>query len=288
MEALLLIIKTFGIQITLSLLVGFMAVLLIFYVISILSGRNFGFEIGPFKLNTKRNFDHNGKLEKISTLLKFENQKETENSLLNTLVDGIKTRTREKDVVEFQQTVINQMRCAEDFNVQIKSMMTSAYANLLRSKDGTMDVRQHRDYKFYQVLVSSILDELKRNTLKESVKSIDINALSTTDFEQFVEQKTDVMITLMIEYLDLMYQNTNIVSRDEVHKENESLSPKIKELYRTMYYNIKSIILEDVKYMQELDDQMDSEFNNIKNQINKNCVVCKVNTLLMEDNQEAK
>lgn len=288
MEALLLIIKTFGIQITLSVLGGLLLILLIFYIISVISGRNFGFEIGPIKLNTKRNANSDGKVERIKTLLKFENQKENENSLLDTLVTGIKNRTREKDIIEFQQTVINQMRCAEDFNIQIKSIMTTAYANLLKSKDDTMDVRQHRDYKFYQVLVSSILDELKRNTLKESVKSIDINALSSHDFDQFVEQKTDVMITLMIEYLDLMYQNTNLVSRDEVHKENEALSPKIKEAYRNMYYNIKSIIAEDTKYMQEIEEQMDNDFINIKNQINKNCVIGKVNTLLMEEKQEKK
>lgn len=247
MEIISAILKLLGPQAILFILGGLVLTVLIMYLISAITGKNFGIELGPIKLNTKKsNVD---KLDKIKTLLQFENQRDTENSLLDTLISAIKCRTRDKDIVEFQQTVINQMRCAEDFNIQIKSVMTESYASLLKSKDSTIDVRHHRDYKFYQVLVSSILDELKRNTLKESVKSIDIIALTTNEFQQFVEQKTTVMITLMIEYLDLMYQNNNLVSRDELHVVNESLAPKLKELYRSLYYSIKSIIDEDNRYM---------------------------------------
>jgi hypothetical protein len=288
MEALILFVKTFGIQVSIGLFAGCLLVILIIYIISAITGRNFGFELGPVKINTKKNGNGESKIDKIKTLLKFENNKDNENSLLDTMVSAIKSRTREKDIIEFQQTVINQMRCAEDFNIQIKSLMTGSYANLLKAKDSTIDVRQHRDYKFYQVLVSSILDELKRNTLKESIKSIDIIALSPQEFEQFAEQKINVMITLMIEYLDLMYQNTSLVSRDEVHKENENLSTKIKELYRTMYHNIRSIIADDNKYMIDIDNKMNTDVTNIKNQLSKGCVVDKINSLLEEKPEEKK
>jgi len=287
METILLFLKTFGPQVTISLLVGILLMFLIIYIISAITGRNFGFELGPFKINTRWNNNEN-RIDKIKTLLNFENNKDTENSLLDTMVSIIKSKTREKDIIEFQQTVVNQMRCAEDFNIQIKSKITEAYINLLKTKEPTIDVRQHRDYKFYQVLVSSILDELKRNTLKESINSIDIIALSTQDFNQFVEQKTDVMITLMIEYLDLMYQTTSLVSREEVHKENENIATKLKELYRNMYYTIRNIIADDNRYIDEIDNQINNDISNIKQQINKGCVIVKVNKLLEEKSKEKK
>lgn len=286
MEALLLFVKTFGPVATGGFLGLALLAFLIIYIVSVVTGRNFGFELGPFKLNTRKNCNGDTKIEKIKTLLKFDNNKENENSLLDTMVTAIKTKTRIKDIVEFQQTIINQMTCAEDFNIQIKSLMTESYACLLKSKDSSIDVRQHRDYKFYQVLVSSILDELKRNTLKESLRSMDIISLSSQDFEQFVDQKVNVMITLMIEYLDLMYQNSSIVSRDEVHKENENLSGKLKEAYRAMYYKIKNIIVEDTRYMEEIDTQMKNDVDNLKNQMNKNCVINKIGALLEEKTEK--
>lgn len=287
MEALILFVKTFGIEITGAIIGGGLIVFLMIYIISAITGRNFGLEIGSFKLNTRRNANGNdSRIEKIKVLLNFDNDKDNENSILDTLVNAIKNKTREKDIVEFQQTVINQMSCAEDFNIQIKALMTSSYADLMRQKDSTIDVRQHRDYKFYQVLVSSVLDELKRNTLKESIKSIDIISLSPQEFEQFVDQKVNVMITLMIEYLDLMYQNTNLVSRDEVHKENELLSVKIKESYRNLYYKIKNIMIEDNKYIEEINQSMNDDVANMKVQLGKNCVVNQIGALVKEPQEK--
>lgn len=286
MEALLIFIKTFGPMATGGFLgIGLLA-LLIIYIISAATGRNFGFELGPFKLNTRKN--GSDKVEKIKTMLKFDSRRDTENSLLDTLVGAIKNKTRDKDVIEFQQTVINQMSCAEDFNIQIKSIMTETYAKLMKAKDATIDVRHHRDYKFYQVLVSSILDELKRNTLKDSIKSIDIIALSPQEFEQFADQKINVMIAQIDQYLELMYQTNSIVSWDDVHKENELILPRIKELYRALYYKIKNIVLEDSKSMQEIDKQMNNDVTSIKNQISKSCVISKIETILEEPTPEKK
>jgi hypothetical protein len=287
MEALLIFIKTFGPMATGGFLGIGLLTLLIVYIISAVTGRNFGFELGPFKLNTHKN-GSGDKVEKIKTMLNFDSRRDTENSLLDTLVDAIKNKTRDKDVIEFQQTVINQMSCAEDFNIQIKSIMTDTYAKLMKAKDGALDVRHHRDYKFYQVLVSSILDELKRNTLKDSIKSIDIIALSPQEFEQFSEQKINVMIAQIDQYLELMYQTNSIVSWDDVHKENENILPKIRELYRTLYYKIKNIVLEDSKSMQEIDEQMNNDVTNIKNQISKGCVISKIETILEEPTPEKK
>jgi hypothetical protein len=289
METLSLFLHSFGPKTTILLIFGCLFSFFVIYIITAITGRNFGFDIGPLKINTKRvDGSDNTKLEKIKTLLKFENNTETENSLLDSMVNAIKTKTREKDVVELQQTIINQMRCAEDFNIQIKSLMTRSYANLLKEKDSTVDVRQHRDYKFYQVLVSTILDELKRNTLKESINSIEIDLLSAQEFDQFVEQKSSVMITLMIEYLDLMYQNNSIVSRDELYKQNQNLTKDITEAYRKMYSNIKSIIIEDKNYIKEINSQLDDNVIYIKNQINKNCIAIKIDTLLEENSEKKK
>ncbi len=287
MEALITILKTFGPQVTIGILTVVLLVFLTIYIISAITGRNFGIELGPFKLNTRKN-GNGDKVEKIKTMLKFDSRRDTENSLLDTLVGAIKNKTRDKDVIEFQQTVINQMSCAEDFNIQIKSIMTDTYAKLMKIKDTTLDVRHHRDYKFYQVLVSSILDELKRNTLKDSIKSIDIIALSPQEFEQFAEQKINVMIAQIDQYLELMYQTNSIVSWDDVHKENESILPKIRELYRSLYYKIKNIVLEDSKCMQEIDEQMNNDVTNIKNQISKSCVISKIETILEEPTPEKK
>jgi hypothetical protein len=207
---------------------------------------------------------------------------------MDILVDAVKSKTRKKDIVEFQQTIINQMSKAEDYNIQIKSIMTSSYANLMLERDPKCEARQHRDYKFYQVLVSSILDELKRNTLKDSIKSVDVTTLSQSDFDAFVEQKSDVIITLMIDYLDLMYNNTGVVSRDDLHKLNLSISKDIKEIFRKMYHSIKSIIVEDKKYIQEIDNDLVSDVHHIKSQLQTNCPMNKIKSILDETNKEEK
>jgi len=286
MNELLLILKLFTPQMALGIVGAILLLILIIYIISSITGKNFGFELGPIKINTKKN-GKESPIEKIKTLLAFDISKENKDSLIDSICNVIRTKTREKDIIEFQQTVINQMTCAEDFNIQIKMLITESYAKLMKSKDETQYVRHSRDYKYYQILVSSILDELKRNTLRESIKSLDIAELSQLDFEQFVDQKINVMISQIDQYLELMYQNTSLVSWDEVHTENELISPKIRDLYRTLYTKIKTVAIEDSKNIQGISEQINNDVDKFKNQMNGDDVVKKIE-IILEDNDNNK
>ena len=291
MEAILIILKTFGPQITLGIVGVGVVLFFLIYIVSAVTGKNFGFELGPFKINTRKNgkgSDNESHIDKIKTLLKFDNSRDNENSLIESICDIIKSKTREKDIIEFQQTVINQMTCAEDFNIQIKMILTDVYAKLMKEKDETIEVRHSKDYKYYQILVSSILDELKRNTLRESIRSIDLSILTTLEFEQFADQKISVMISQIDQYLELMYQNTSLVSWDDVHNKNETIAPQIRDLYRILYSNIKIIAIENAKDIKEISTQMEGQVEQVKSQIEKGCVITKLQSIIEEKEENNK
>jgi hypothetical protein len=283
METLSQIIALLGMKGIIIIAVSVLVVLLIIYLISLKTGKGINIELGPIKLHTssKKVRGDETRIGQIKTILEFERRNEAESSLLDTLVDFTKSKTREKDIIELQTTVINQMNYAEDFNIQIKSLMTQTYANLLKSKCPEIESKQHRDYKYYQVLVTSILDEVKRNVLRQSLKGMDIATISTQDFESFISQKSDVMITLIVDYIDLMYQST-IVTNDEVRNENVKLTRPIKEAYRTLYYNIRNIIMDDKKAIEKIDNDLNANVHNIKNQFSKGCVANKIEDVITE------
>jgi len=273
MDALLLLAKKH--TLTISLVgagVALLATLLI-YIISIFTNKSLNLNIGPLKLSTG-----NGKkklteeenyyidaIKRIEGLLTFYNRENYKSqTLVDSIVDESIEKTEEKDKIKFKETVTRQMIQAEEMNVEIKVLLTEKYADLLRKKlDDNSDVKQHRDYRFYQVIISSILDELKRSTLKQSIQNTDIIILSDLEFDTFVDQKASVMITIIIEYLDFMYNTTSVISRDDVHTENEKIKPEIKSILKELFKRIKQIIIEDKELIQRINEKMNSNIDKI-------------------------
>ena len=282
METISLIVHALGVKAAIATGGGLLILFLVLFFVYMGKGKNPSLEIGPFKFSAKpkASFD-NTRIGQIKTILEFEKRNQIESSLLDTLVDFTRSKTREKDIIELQTTVINQMAYAEDFNIQIKSLLTQAYANLLKAKNPTIEAKQHRDYKYYQVLVTSILDEVKRNILRQSLRGLDVVNIQTQEFENFINQKSDVMITLIMDYIDLMYQST-LVTNDELRDENIKLIRPIKDAYRTLYYNIKNIIIDDKKAVEKIENELTANINNVKNQFTNGCIANKIGDVITE------
>lgn len=266
--------------------IGLASTLLI-YIISIVTGKVINLNIGPIKLSTgglkqKKNDYYKDAINKIEGLLSFfDKDNYKSQSLVDSIVEETTEKTEEKDRVLLKESVTKQMIQADESNVQIKVLLTEKYAELLRKKlEDNVDVKQHRDYRFYQIIISSILEEMKRSTLKQSIQNTDILNFSELEFDSFVDQKASVMITIIIEYLDFMYSTSSVISRDVVHKENEKLKKEIKEVLKTLFRNIKQIIIEDKELISRINNKLHENIEILHDRYKADNPVIKIQNIL--------
>jgi len=224
--------------------------------------------IGPFKFSTSDNkkICPNGEVcKKIQNAIEFYNYEDKSKSLVETIVAETVKISEEKDRLYFKESVTHIMMIAEEFNVKIRSIFTDQYYNELKSLlQPNEDVKTHRDYKYFQVLINTVLDELKRSSLKQSIETTNICEMSDSEFSLFCSQKTDMMFLIIIEYLDLMYNINSTISRDQMRKGVTLLQDKVVILYKDMYRAIRTVKGEDDLQIECYNDSIKTNAENIR------------------------
>lgn len=254
----------------LLLIIGVVSGILILAVLILTSvfGKVIDIAIGPLKFSTSNNKKEcpNGEVcKKIQNAIEFYNYEDKSKSLVETIVSETLKLAEEKDRLFFKESITHIMMIAEEFNVKIRSIFTEQYFNELKGMlQPTEDVKTHRDYKYFQVLINTVLDELKRSSLKQSIEASNISEMSDSEFSMFCNQKTDMMFLIIVEYLDLMYNINSVVSRDQMRKIVTSLQEKVVILYKEMYRAIRVVKIEDDTTIEGMKLEIKSNAENLR------------------------
>ena len=243
---------------------------------------------GKNKNDSKNDSKNDVILHEIKTLLNLNDDTIKTKSLVENVKDISISKTEDKDKIKFRETITKIMVAAEESNIMIKIILTKKYAELLREKLGEeTDAKQHKDYRYYQVIIANVLDDIKRNTLKQSVKGNDLVTMSDIEFDEFVKRKSEIMVSIVAEYLDFMYNGNSGITREILQRENETCMGEIKDVIATLYRQIKHILHEDQDVIDKIQGELDSEVDNIFDRHTEGSVV-KMIKKVIEDRENEK
>jgi len=153
----------------------------------------------------------------------------------------------EKSIIE-QKTIeneimIRQINFANERIVEINNIMTEPYAELLIKKLSDDNIRSGIEYRNYRMLVQMMTNDcIKERVLVRALKENHLAAMEGIAWDDFVKQKVDVTISLLSNYLDLMYSGNNI-DRYELSKLNESNRYEVCNMIASIYDVAKKITI---------------------------------------------
>lgn len=280
-----------------SLLVGVSAGALILliafliYLISVITGKEFAINVGPVKFKTggkqktKEVFrcDVNKcmTVQKIKATIETANVEENTTVVMDLIADISSEKTNKIDKIEMIETISRQMVAMEDVNVRIKQKVTKVYADLLQAKlTDNSNAKQHREYKYYQVVLGNILEDLKKTTLKQSLQVVNLPKLTDEEFASFVNQKTEIMVSILIEYLDFVQNPKSLVDVNDLHKANESLMPEIADIVKSLFRQIKGIMQKDSKIVKEIELKFKDDLKAIRDRVIQINTVQKIKEII--------
>lgn len=273
----------YGLTIVIAALPIILVLILIIYIISMITKKPFDFKLGPFalKLSGGKKSDNSIDYKKIENYLTFFKENNTNHAdLIDDAMYIAMDKTEKIDLIKFKESMTKQMILCEEANVKIKSILMDKFYNLIKTKNPNFgNIKNTKDYRYYQVIVSFILEDIKRNTIKESVNMSEMIEYSEIEYNSFVTQKTDVILTILLDYIDFMY-NSDTISNDEIRKQNEQIEPKIKEQYSVLYDKIKTIIIDDSETIKKIKIAMEDSRKELKKKLLDGCVVNTLNNMI--------
>ena len=289
MDSLSAILTQYGLSIGTAPIPLALFLFIVIWLVSIIFDKPIEIGFGKFSLKlkgrAKGDSKETKKLEHIKGYVEFYDEENRNKDLIEDIREITKDKTKEIDKIILKESITKQMLEAEEANIKIKAILGNAYAELLSEKLGEdKDVKQHKDYRFYQVIISTVLDELKRSTLKQSIKNTDLITLPELEFDKFTQAKGEIMITIVSEYLDFMYTRTEFISRKELYDANEKHKIEIMSIIKDLYKKIKAIILEDNQTIEKINKELDTHLGGIETKINNESPINHIKTFLDKGN----
>ena len=213
--------------------------ILVIYIIASFVGKPMNLKIGPFALamGSKDGNIPEKKYDKKYLIEKTKNIVE-------------KSVEEQKDIES--DTMLRQLNFARERIIEINSIMTEAYAKLLSDKLGEENVRTSIDYRNYRLVVQMMTNEcIKERVLVKALKENHLTAMNGAAWEDFLKQKVDVTIAMLSEYLDLMYNGSEI-SRREVSELNDDTKQQVSRMIASIYEAARNISASDQQNIRNL------------------------------------
>ena len=231
----------------------FLILIIILYIISFFLKNPLNISIGPIKLfmGTKKN------------------EKSVKDDIY--LIDKIKSIICEykKEIIDLKyDTLRRQLTFAEEKVNDIKSLMSETYSGLLKLKlpiDQQEYVKSHEQYKNYQMLIKIALNECIITLMKKSFKENHLDEMVSIEWGNYIKHKTDTGIQHISEFLDLMYGNSFIVTRQELSEANNKHVEEFYKLVKNVFENGKEIQIKNNKKSEQLKDEMDKKIEELIN-----------------------
>lgn len=238
--------------------IAFFVILLTFsllmFVLTWKTGKSFSLAIGPFKLQLGG---------KKSAIMSAAEREQLINVVKNIVIEKCDNITEIRNI----EILVRQMKYADEKIVEIKSLVTNRFAKQLQDKiPNAENAKSHRDYRSYQIMIGLLANDLKENVLRVSLTDNNILDYSDIEWDDYINQKAELMITMACDFIDFMYDsnNTKIVTLKELSIGNQDIIHTVKEMIRSIFRKAKSISLENQKKIDEIEKEMKDELTLLK------------------------
>jgi hypothetical protein len=247
----------YGVYLSLGLICFITLCILTIFLVSILTKNPLTIGLGFFKINFGSKY----------------NNSSTSKNLIESLLEYQDDFTRKIVNIE-NNTLRRQLNYSEQKLSQLKYLMTNSYSALLASKlQVHEDVKLHKDYRSYQILISMLIKDLIDNVLKEALIENHLDEMSSKEWESYISDKTNYILNYTEDFLDNLYSDGKMVLRNESYEAERKLFPEMKALFTEIFDTVKEIGIQAKKEIKNCRDISQIEVKEI----------CKSNGLLLEE-----
>ncbi len=246
-------VTLYGTPLSLGLICFIILCILSIFLVSILTKTSFGISLGFFKIN-------------------FGNKNSSSKNLIPSLLEYQESHIR--NIVEVEKTTLKkQLSYCEQKLQELKFILTANYSKLLSKKlSETDDIKLHRDFRSYQILIGILIKELLDKIFHELLVQNHLEEMSPEVWENYISDKTTYIINFSSDFIDNLYGIGRLVSRQECYEYEKKSLPEIKELLKEIFENVKE---QAIQNKVELRKEKEYSENHIKE-------ICKNNGFVLE------
>lgn len=139
-----------------------------------------------------------------------------------------------------------QMKYAESRGADLRGLVQKAFLHLLDEEisAGRLEDRNivdHEDYRSYKLCVKAIYDDL-RDFIRVAYRENHYAMKDEQEFRAYVDNKVDEIMQRATDALNDMYRG-RLVDRSRVYKENQRITPEIREVLSDLFWNARAVSL---------------------------------------------
>jgi Na+-transporting methylmalonyl-CoA/oxaloacetate decarboxylase gamma subunit len=257
-----------------TILAVLLVMILLMYLISAFVGKPFNLSLGPLKINFSSRNKTNQKDEKTNdTPDEHEHESETGNitrcSNCKFIIEQVKSIVcdKVKEKIELQYEILRrQLEYTEEKCSDIKSIMSNTYTDLLKTKipeEDQPNIKSHREYKIYQMILKIGLNQCIVNTLKRAFKRNHLDEMDQEEWKKYIKHKNDIMVQRLSEFLDIMYDDSFLVTREELSIGNDVHLKNLKIQLTDIIETAKEIYLKNKSKMDMVDHEIDTKIDKL-------------------------
>jgi hypothetical protein len=113
------------------------------------------------------------------------------------------------------------------------------------------------------MLIKIALNECIISMFKKCFKENHLDEMNREEWESYIKHKADTGIQNVTDFLDLMYGNYFIVTREELSSATDKNIHEFYNLIREVFDNGKEIQLKNIKKIESLESQLEEEINKL-------------------------
>jgi len=236
----------YGVYLSLGMVIFIILSVLTIFLVSIFTKTPFGFGIGFLKLNFGNKDSILNKQGLIDNILEFQEE-------------------HIKNVAELESTTIKrQLTYTEQKLSQLKYLLTNNYLNLLQKKiKSEEDIKLNKDYRSYQILIGMLIRDLVDKVFHPAFIENHLDEFDDGGWSEYLEDKSKYIFNFNADFLDNLYTDGRLVSRNESYEGEKVLYADIKEIFKSIFENAKEISIQSRADLKKENDQAELHIKQI-------------------------
>jgi len=213
--------------------------LLFWFIIFKLFKKGFSFAYGKFSLNSAKNKSN-------KPHIKCEHA----NDIIYLL-----TKQQEfilKKIEIKSDTLPRQMNYAEERASYIIGIMQDIYIKLLQNF-GEKHPTEVYSFKAYQMILEALKTEML-GKIRMAFRRNRFSEMTEENFTRYAKDKIEVFVTESSDFLTNKYFCNDVITREDLYEANNSNVSEIRESILTVFMRARSISIEQLKDIEELDN----------------------------------
>ena len=156
--------------------------------------------------------------------------------------------------IRHYETLTKQMNYVDEKANLIKGELLKVYLELLKQK-GVEHPTQSASYDAYQLVLKVIRNEIV-TMIRIMIRENNFDKFSEQSFHLFTENKIEALITTATSSLNMIYLDSNVISRQEIYEANMGIVSDIRKSAREMFITVRKIACDYHKELEVLDEKM--------------------------------